>query len=92
VEAGEVHEVYQDDELPSSFSIDPNSTLESLLDDANGVTVLRKGNNRLIRQRNVRYLTFMIIDIMFFLFYITFLIFDIMFLLHTHLCLFSTGC
>jgi hypothetical protein len=39
VEAGEVDEVYQDDELTCSFNIDPNSTLESLLNDANDVTL-----------------------------------------------------
>jgi hypothetical protein len=37
-------EVYQDDELSCSFNIDLDSTLNSLLDDANDVTVpeLRK--------------------------------------------------
>jgi hypothetical protein len=40
VSAGEVYEVYQDDELSCSFHIDPDSALNSLLDDANDVTVL----------------------------------------------------
>jgi hypothetical protein len=39
VEGGELDEVYQDDELSSSFNIDPNLTLDSLLSDANDVTV-----------------------------------------------------
>jgi hypothetical protein len=39
VAAGEVDEVYQDDELSCSFNIDPDSVLNSLLGDANGVTV-----------------------------------------------------
>jgi hypothetical protein len=39
VTAGEVDEVYQDDELPCSFNIDPDSTLNSLLGDANDVIV-----------------------------------------------------
>jgi hypothetical protein len=39
VPAGEVDEVYQDDELLSSFNIDPYSALNSLLGDANDVTV-----------------------------------------------------
>jgi hypothetical protein len=39
VEAGKVDEVYQDDELLSSFNIDPNSALESLLGDANDLTI-----------------------------------------------------
>jgi hypothetical protein len=40
--AREVDEVYQDDELPCSFNIDPNSALEYLLDDANDVTILEE--------------------------------------------------
>jgi hypothetical protein len=39
MEAGEANEVYQDDEPSCSFNIDPNSTLESLLGDANDVIV-----------------------------------------------------
>jgi hypothetical protein len=37
--AGEVDEVYQDDELSCSFNIDLDSTLNSLRGDANDVTV-----------------------------------------------------
>jgi hypothetical protein len=36
---GEVDEVYQDDQLPCSFNIDPGSALFSLLSDANDVAV-----------------------------------------------------
>jgi hypothetical protein len=39
VPPGEVDEVYQDDELPCSFHIAPDSALTSLLDDANDVIV-----------------------------------------------------
>jgi hypothetical protein len=39
VPTGEVDEVYQDDELPCSFNIDPDLALNSLLGDANDVTV-----------------------------------------------------
>jgi hypothetical protein len=39
VPAGEVDEVYQDDELLCSFHTDPDSALNSLLSDANDVTV-----------------------------------------------------
>jgi hypothetical protein len=39
VPTGEVDEVYQDDELPCSFHIDSDSALNSLLSDANDVTV-----------------------------------------------------
>jgi hypothetical protein len=37
--AGEVDEVYQDDELPCSFHIDPDSAVNSFLSDGNDVTV-----------------------------------------------------
>jgi hypothetical protein len=39
VAAGEVDEVYQDDEYLCSFNIDIDSILNSLLSDANNVTV-----------------------------------------------------
>jgi hypothetical protein len=39
VAAGEVDEVYQDDELSYLFNIDSDSALNSLLSDANDVTV-----------------------------------------------------
>jgi hypothetical protein len=39
VAAREVDEVYQDDELLCSFNIGPDSALNSLLSDANDVTV-----------------------------------------------------
>jgi hypothetical protein len=39
VTTGEADEVYQDDELSCLFNIDLDSALNSLLDDANDVTV-----------------------------------------------------
>jgi hypothetical protein len=42
VTAREVDEVYQDDELSCSFNIDLDSALNSLLSDANDVTVPEK--------------------------------------------------
>jgi hypothetical protein len=39
VGAGEVDEIYQDDELSCSFNIDPNLALESVFSDANDVIV-----------------------------------------------------
>jgi hypothetical protein len=42
VAAGEVDEVYKDDELPSSLNIDPDLALKSLLSDANDVIVLEE--------------------------------------------------
>jgi hypothetical protein len=38
VPVGEVDEVYQDDELPCSFNINPDLALNSLVSDANDVT------------------------------------------------------
>jgi hypothetical protein len=42
VAAGEVDEVYQDNELPCSFNIDPDSTLHSLLGNANDIIVFEQ--------------------------------------------------
>jgi hypothetical protein len=39
VSDGERDEVYQDDELPCSFNINPNLALNSLVGDANDVTL-----------------------------------------------------
>jgi hypothetical protein len=51
VEAEEVDEVYQDDELPCSFNIDPNSALESLLGDANDVTLPEERVQKLSKKK-----------------------------------------
>jgi hypothetical protein len=61
VEAGKVDEVYQDDELPSSFNIDPNSTLESLLGDANDVKVPRERGQQISKKKKRK--IFNILDI-----------------------------
>jgi hypothetical protein len=47
VPAGEVDEVYQDDELSCSFHIDLDSALNSLLGDANDVIVPEQRNRSL---------------------------------------------
>jgi hypothetical protein len=52
VAAGEVDEVYQDDELSCSFNIDPDSILNSLLGDANDVTVLEQ-RTQALRKKEV---------------------------------------
>jgi hypothetical protein len=95
VEAGEVDEVYQDDELSCSFNIDLDSALNPLCGDANDVIVPEERKHTLRRKRNIRYrmffifhIMFFIFDIMFLLFHITFFIFHTMFLMNTHLCLF----
>jgi hypothetical protein len=62
VPVGEVDEVYQDDELLCSFNIDPDSTLNFLLDDANDVTVpeqmkqaLRKKKHKILNILHISY-------------------------------------
>jgi hypothetical protein len=73
--AGEVDEVYQDDELSCSFNIDPDSTLNSLRGDANDVTVpeqrkqtLRKKKHRIL---NVLYILYYIHAISYYVLYIS---------------------
>jgi hypothetical protein len=61
VQAGEVDEVYQDDDMPSSFNIDPNSALESLLGDANDVTVLEEKEQQIRKKKKCK--IFSILDI-----------------------------
>jgi hypothetical protein len=61
VESGEVDEVYQDDELLSLFDIDPNSSLESLLDDANDVTVPEEREQQISKKKKRK--IFNILDI-----------------------------
>jgi hypothetical protein len=55
VVAGEVDEVYQDDELSCSFIIDPNSTLNYLLSNVNDVTILEQRKQALRKKRNIGY-------------------------------------
>ena len=47
----EVDDVYQDDEVPCSFHIDPDSALDSLLGDANDVTVVAETKQTLSKKR-----------------------------------------
>jgi hypothetical protein len=51
VEAEEVDEVYQDDELSCSFNIDQNSALESLLGDANDVALPEERVQKLSKKK-----------------------------------------
>jgi hypothetical protein len=74
VAAGEVDEVYQDDELSCSFNIDPDSTLNSLLGDANYVIVPEQRKQTL---RKKKYKILNNIYIMFFVFHITFILYPI---------------
>jgi hypothetical protein len=81
VSDGELDEVYEDDELSCSFNINPNLALNSLVGDANDVT-LPEQRKQTLGNTNKR----KILNI--FIFYIMFFIFHIMFLMNTHLCLF----
>jgi hypothetical protein len=74
VETGEVDKVYQDDELSCSFNIDPNLALESLLDDANDVTILEERVHVLSKKKkhkifNVLDISYYILDISYYFFY-----------------------
>jgi hypothetical protein len=74
VETGEVDKVYQDDELSCSFNIDPNLALESLLDDANDVTILEERVHELSKKKkhkifNVLDISYYILDISYYFFY-----------------------
>jgi hypothetical protein len=81
VAAGEVDEIYQDDELSCSFNIDTDSTLNSLLGDANDVIVLKQRKQTLRKKKRKILNVFYIFYIMFFIFYITFMLYPIMFLI-----------
>jgi hypothetical protein len=53
VPAGEVDEVYRDDELPCSFNIDLELSLNSLLSDANDVTVPEQRKQTLRKKKEM---------------------------------------
>jgi hypothetical protein len=85
---GELDEVYQDDELSCSFYINLDLALNSLVGDANDVTLPEqmKQTLRNIKKRKI-------LNILYILYYVTYIlyyvfIFHIMFLMNTHLCLF----
>jgi hypothetical protein len=68
VPTGKVDEVYQDDELSCSFNINPDLALDSLVGDANDVTLpeQRKQTLRKIKKRkilNILYISYYVIYI-----------------------------
>ena len=77
----ELDEVYQDDESLCSFNINPDLALNSLVGDANDVTLPEQRKQTLGNTNKRKILNIFILYIMFF-------IFHIMFLMNTHLCLF----
>jgi hypothetical protein len=79
VAAEEVDEVYQDDEMLCSFNIDPDSTLNSLLNDANDVTVPEQRKQILDIERSlyfyyVLYISYYILVICYYILYISFIL------------------
>jgi hypothetical protein len=60
--AREVDEVYQDDELPSSFNIDPDSALNSLLGNANDVIVPKQMKQTLRKKKKCKILNILYIS------------------------------
>jgi hypothetical protein len=101
--AGEVDEIYQDDELSCSFNIDPDSTLNSLLDDVNDVTFpeQRKQALRKKETQDIEHSLYFILCSLYFILYSLYFIlhscydllhslyfFHTMFLINTHLRLF----
>jgi hypothetical protein len=94
--AREVDKVYQDDELSYSFNIDPYSTLNSLLSDANDVTVLEQRKQALRKKetQDIEHCLYFILCSLYFILYSFYIIlhslyfFHTMFLMNTHLCLF----
>jgi hypothetical protein len=74
VAVGEVDEVYQDDELSCSFNIDLDSKLNSLLGDANDVTISEQ-RKQVLREKkrkilNVIYMPYYILYISYYVLYI----------------------
>jgi hypothetical protein len=69
VAAGEVDEVYKDDELPSSLNIDPDLALKSLLSDANDVIVLEERKQALRKKKrkilNILYISYCVLAILY---------------------------
>jgi hypothetical protein len=81
VEAGDVDEVYQDDELSCSFSIDLDSALNYLLDDANDVIVPEERKHVLSKKKkckilNVLYISYYVLAISYCVLYISYYVID----------------
>jgi hypothetical protein len=91
VEVGEVDEVYQDDELSCSFNIDINLALESLLGDANDVTVPEERVQQLSKKKkckifNVLDISYYVLDISYYILCISYYVLDISYFFYFILC------
>jgi hypothetical protein len=81
VSDGELDEVYQDDELPCSFNINPDLALNSLVGDANDVTLpeQRKQTLRNTKKRkilNILFILYYVTYILYYVLYISYFVFD----------------
>jgi hypothetical protein len=81
VSVGEVDEVYQDDELPCSFNINPDLALNSLVNDANDVTLPEQRKQTLRKTKkhkilNIIYISYYVIYIVYYVLYILYYVFE----------------
>jgi hypothetical protein len=81
VSDGELDEVYQDDELPCSFNINLDLALNSLVSDANNVTLSeqKKQTLRNTKKRkilNILYILYYVTYILYYVLYISYYVFD----------------
>jgi hypothetical protein len=81
VPVGEVDEVYQDNELSCSFNINPDLALNSLVDDANDVTLPEQRKQTLRKTKkhkilNIFYISYYVIYILYYVLYISYYVFD----------------
>jgi hypothetical protein len=52
-----VDEIYQEEELPTSFIVEPGVALDSLVGDGDDVTVLQKWKWQLVKKKRTRWST-----------------------------------
>jgi hypothetical protein len=53
----QVDEIYQEEEFPTSFVIEPSATLDSLIGDGADVTVLQKWKRQPVKKKHTRWYT-----------------------------------
>jgi hypothetical protein len=85
----EVDEVYQDDELSCSFNINLYLALNSLVGDANDVTLPEQRKQTLRKTKkhkilNILHISYYVIYILYYVLYISYYVF-----MNTHLCFFE---
>jgi hypothetical protein len=75
VSDGELDEVYQDDELSCSFNINPDLALNSLVGDANNVTLPEQRKQTLRNTKKCK-----ILNILYILYYVTYILYYILYI------------